>query len=58
MKDNNRHEKPACAVKSAPVPMEIQCPQCGVEIEMWSDETEIKCRLCGIVVHNRDGSIY
>jgi DNA-directed RNA polymerase subunit RPC12/RpoP len=56
MKENNRHEKPACAVKSAAVPMEIQCHHCKVDIEIWSDDTEIKCQLCGVLVQNQDSS--
>jgi ribosomal protein S27E len=56
MRENSRHEKPACAVKSAPVPIEIQCPQCKVEIELWSDDTEIKCGMCGVLVRNQDGA--
>jgi ribosomal protein S27E len=58
MKENKSHEKPACAVKAAPVPMEIKCPHCRVEIEIWSDETEIKCQLCGVLVQKQDGVIH
>lgn len=57
MKENSRHEKPACAVKSAPVPMEIRCPHCNVEIEIWSDEKETECRMCGVLVENGEGMI-
>jgi transcription elongation factor Elf1 len=51
---NNRRleEKPACSVKSAPMPEEVQCPHCGIEIEMWSDETDISCKLCGKLVRH------
>jgi len=58
MKENNIQEKPACAVKSAPVPMEIQCPHCKVEIEIWSDESAIKCQLCGVLVQQEDSMIH
>lgn len=58
MKENNRQEKPACAVKSAPVPVEIKCPHCMVDIEIWSDETEIECQLCGVLVHDQDSKIH
>lgn len=54
MKENRMHEKPACSVISAPVPVEIECPYCNVEIEMWSDETEIECKRCGKRVQNRE----
>jgi len=58
MKENKGQEKPACAVKAAPVPMEIECPHCRVEIEIWSDETEIKCQLCGVLVQKQDGLLH
>lgn len=38
--------------------MEIKCPHCKVEIEIWSDETEIECRLCGVLVQKQDGTIH
>jgi len=52
MRDRRLEERPGCSVKTSPVPMEITCPHCGVEIEIWSDETEVECKLCGKVVHN------
>jgi ribosomal protein S27E len=50
MKDRRLEEKPACAVKAAPHPLELTCPHCLLEIEIWSDETEIECSLCGALV--------
>ncbi len=47
-------EKPACAYKSIPFPTEVTCPQCGAEIEIWSDEEQTHCRLCGYVVYNHE----
>ena len=29
-----------------PKPEDIKCRHCGKEIEMWSDETEVKCKFC------------
>lgn len=26
------------------------CPNCGAEVEMFSDETRVKCRACGTYV--------
>ena len=50
MKDRKLEDKPACSVKSAPVPLEVICPQCKAEVEMWSDEPEKVCDKCGIIV--------
>lgn len=29
-----------------PQPEEISCRHCGSEIEIWSDENEVRCRSC------------
>jgi hypothetical protein len=46
-------EKPPCSIKSSPFPDELACPHCGVVIEIWSDETETSCKLCGAMVYNQ-----
>ena len=33
-----------------PYPEEINCPACGEEVEIWSDEAEVKCAVCGGIV--------
>ncbi len=53
--DTHLEEKPACSVNKAVVPLEIICTGCGTEIEIWSDETEVKCK-CGIMVCNEVSS--
>jgi len=58
MKERRLEEKPACAVKSAPVPTEVTCPHCGTEIEIWSDETDSACTFCGLTVHSQDNHIH
>ncbi len=30
-----------------PKPEDIICRKCGKTVEIWSDETETKCRYCG-----------
>lgn len=50
MKDRHLEERPACSVKSTPVPVEITCNICGTEAEIWSDETDIVCNSCGCMI--------
>ena len=58
MSQRRLEETPACAVKSAPVPTEVTCPQCGMDIEIWSDETEISCKSCGANLHSQENQIH
>lgn len=53
MKDRHLEEKPACSVKSAPFPSEVSCPACGMELELWSDETDMECTRCGGIVQRQ-----
>ena len=27
-----------------------QCPQCGSEVEFFSDEQQVRCSVCGVIV--------
>ena len=36
--------------KKPAVPEEVECPECGAEIEMWTNETQATCPSCGEVV--------
>jgi ribosomal protein S27E len=56
MTESNIDRKAACSVKSAPVPLEVSCPGCSTEIEIWSDETETTCGNCGSTVYTLDGN--
>lgn len=49
MKKRQSPLKSACSIKYAPVPEIIACPECGREIEIWSDEDEAKCQSCDYV---------
>ncbi len=55
MAEREIREKPACAVKSAPLPGEIEC-RCGAAVEIWSDEDEAVCDACGATVFQDGGS--
>ncbi|MBI2304912.1 MAG: hypothetical protein HYU86_09235 [Chloroflexi bacterium] len=40
-----------------PTPEYIPCPNCGTEVEIWSDETSVKCHSChGTVARDRNMS--
>ena len=58
MKDRHFEEKPACSVSSTPFPSEVNCPHCEIKIELWSDETEITCKMCGDIVCNPDNLMH
>jgi anaerobic ribonucleoside-triphosphate reductase len=33
-----------------PTPSFLKCPQCGSDVEIWSDEEKVQCPTCGIIV--------
>ena len=35
---------------NSPVPALKKCPECGEEVEIWSDELKAKCTQCGATV--------
>jgi len=39
-----------------PVPTCKKCPECGEEVEIWSDELKAKCAKCGTTVFREDVS--
>jgi hypothetical protein len=51
--DSDHREKPACAVKQAPVPQVFECPSCKESVEIWSDEDEAACSCGRSVSRNR-----
>lgn len=36
-----------------PIPEYIACPNCGNEVEIWSDENEAECDKCGAIVSRK-----
>jgi ribosomal protein L37AE/L43A len=43
-------ECPGASNIKAPTIEEIKCPKCGEELEIFTDETSIKCDSCGATV--------
>ena len=41
-----RHECPGPDRKARSVPEEVECPECGTVIEMWSDDAKVTCPSC------------
>jgi predicted RNA-binding Zn-ribbon protein involved in translation (DUF1610 family) len=33
-----------------------KCPSCGAEVELFSDETKIRCKKCGEIVYRYETS--
>jgi len=46
---------PGSEKKEIPKPEYIPCPQCGVEVEVWSDEPQGECDECGSPVKIKTG---
>jgi predicted amidophosphoribosyltransferase len=36
-------------------PEDLTCPECGEEVEIWSDELTARCRHCGAEVTREQG---
>ena len=53
MTDNKTDIRSGCSVTSAPVPVEINCKYCGAPLEIWSDDTEVRCS-CGSLIILKD----
>lgn len=39
-------EKSPCSLKNIPVPLTLNCPYCGEEAEIWTDESSADCPFC------------
>jgi hypothetical protein len=50
-----KNECPGSKEIRHPKPEEITCLHCGTEVEIWSDETETKCKSCGKSVSREIG---
>ena len=45
---------PGAAKIRAPISAYKKCPDCGEEVEIWSDEQKAKCTKCGVLVFRED----
>jgi len=43
---------PGAATIRRPTIIVKKCPECGVEVEIFSDEMQVKCSTCGFTVYN------
>ncbi|MBC8414716.1 MAG: hypothetical protein ISR96_05820 [Nitrospira sp.] len=51
-----KNECPGSQDIKSPRPEEIKCRSCGAEVEIWTDETEAKCKACGTVTNRLLGA--
>lgn len=60
MKDERTgyREKPACAELNAPFPEFVTCPKCGEDVEIWTDEEETHCLLCGYHIFRKESIVH
>ncbi len=40
------HHCPGPDRKKAAAPEELECPKCGADVELWTDESETTCPSC------------
>ena len=37
-----------------PTPEDVKCPNCGAEVEIFSDELRVRCQKCGTMVYREE----
>ncbi|GAB4484153.1 MAG: hypothetical protein OHK006_07640 [Thermodesulfovibrionales bacterium] len=50
--------KSPCAVTARAVPEFVTCPECGGEVELWTDEDETACFFCGYKVFKKEKIVH
>lgn len=63
MKDGERQEtvtnnKSLCSYINIPFPTEMTCPVCGYAVELWTDEDETRCYVCGYKIFQKEKTIH
>jgi len=54
----NDKGKSHCSAKMMPVPELVVCKRCGGETEIWSDEGETVCGVCGHRVFRKETAVH
>jgi len=44
-------------INTIPFSIEVTCPRCGFDIELWTDEYETICKLCGYALFTHEKTI-
>lgn len=47
-----------CSYINITFPTEMTCPVCGHEVELWTDEDETKCYICGYKIFQKEKTIH
>ncbi|MHB1160308.1 MAG: hypothetical protein ACYC3V_08270 [Chloroflexota bacterium] len=46
---------PGSGMLKNPIPEPIDCSGCGTELEIWTDEFQVRCKRCGTVTYKKRG---
>lgn len=58
MKERQMREKAICSIEYESFPTSVTCPYCSSQIEIWSDEDETSCKLCGFIVFQHENIVH
>jgi rRNA maturation endonuclease Nob1 len=58
MKNDDENRSGCGGTAIVPVPEFITCTECGDEIEIWTDEDETRCLICGRRVFRREAIVH
>lgn len=53
-----KEEENGGGVKCPAVPDFITCPVCGFEMDLWCDEEETRCIMCGYRFFRRETTVH
>jgi len=51
-------QKSHCSATVKPAPTYVTCLRCGYEVELWSDEEETVCPVCGRKVFKKEATVH
>jgi DNA-directed RNA polymerase subunit RPC12/RpoP len=63
MKDGERQkmeikDRSRCSIINITFPTEMTCPICGYEVEIWTDQDETGCYICGYRIFQKENIIH